>query len=245
MWDQFNKQNLAYSFKGPIWQLLKNTGTWIPCFSLSVTTLAPSTLFHSLRTTTGSNIWPLCSGHALRHFKQTQHGLLSFPLQSTDGQSKSCHRHLKSRNAHAKLFASCHKRPMNLYTKFCLLNWFHMRWSAIWASLIRYSVLQAWLDPVGSFNEDETGRGDLWPSNWQSPLSPRRFLSHDCHVIIVLLFGPIRAQLTFCGYPHVSTSSSSMSIAATRICRYLQIWIQELAILKQSQTQKLAILPYP
>ena len=23
MWDQFNKQNLAYSFKGPIWQLLK------------------------------------------------------------------------------------------------------------------------------------------------------------------------------------------------------------------------------
>ena len=36
--------------------------------------------------------------------------------------------------------------PLNLYTKFCLLNWFHMRWSAIGASLIWYSLRQAWLD---------------------------------------------------------------------------------------------------
>ena len=31
--------------------------------------------------------------------------------------------------------ASCHMGPMNLYTKFCLLNWSHMQWSATGDSL--------------------------------------------------------------------------------------------------------------
>ena len=47
----------------------KNFGTRIPCFSLSVTTLVVSIWFHNLRTITGSNVWPLCSAHALRHLQ--------------------------------------------------------------------------------------------------------------------------------------------------------------------------------
>ena len=58
-------------------------------------------------------------------------------------------------------------------------------------------------------------------------------LSVCCHVIIMQSFGPIRARLTFCSYPHVSMSSSSMLITVTRRCQCLQIWIQKFAILKQ------------
>ena len=47
----------------------KTFGTWIPCISLSVTTLVLSIWFHNLRTTSGSSFWPLCSAHALRHFQ--------------------------------------------------------------------------------------------------------------------------------------------------------------------------------
>ena len=49
--------------------------------------------------------------------------------------------------------------------------------------------------------------------------------------------GPITDRLTFCGYPQVSMSSSSMLIAATGRCRWLLIWIREFATLKQSQSQ--------
>ena len=47
----------------------KNFGTRIPCFSLPVTSLVLSIWFHNLRTITGSNVWLLCSAHALRHFQ--------------------------------------------------------------------------------------------------------------------------------------------------------------------------------
>ena len=33
MWDQFTNQILVvYRFRAPVWQLAKNSGTWIPCF---------------------------------------------------------------------------------------------------------------------------------------------------------------------------------------------------------------------
>ena len=47
----------------------ENFGKWIPCFSLSATTLSQSIWFHNLHATTGSNFWPLCSTHAVRHFQ--------------------------------------------------------------------------------------------------------------------------------------------------------------------------------
>ena len=86
-------------------------------------------------------------------------------------------------------------------------------------------------------NADRTGRGDLWAITWLPLFTPRRFLSRGHHVIVMWLFWPIRARLTFFGYPHVSMSSTSMFIAATGRCRYLQIWILELAIPRQSQSQ--------
>ena len=64
-------------------------------------------------------------------------------------------------------------------------------------------------------------------------------LSVCCHMFIMWLFGPVRAQLMLCGYPHVSVLllSSSMLITATGRWQCVQIWIWESAILKQSQSQ--------
>ena len=84
----------------------------------------------------------------------------------------------------------------------------------------------------GPLNEDKIGCGHLWAINWLPPLTPWHLLSHDHCMIIMWLFGPIRAQLTFCSYPHVSMSSSSTLITATRRCWCLQIWLREFMILK-------------
>ena len=43
------------------------------------------------------------------------------------------------------MFASCHMGSMNLYTKFCLLNWSHIQWGA---SKLWHSLCQAWLGHV-------------------------------------------------------------------------------------------------
>ena len=85
-------------------------------------------------------------------------------------------------------------------------------------------------------NKDKIVCDNLWAVNWLPRFTPWHLLSCDHHVIIMWLFGPIRTRLTFCGHPHVSMSSSSMLITATK-CRCLQIWIQECAMLKQSQLQ--------
>ena len=61
----------------------KNFGTWISCFSLSVTTLTLSTLFHNLCTATGNNFWPLCFAHVQRHLQAILspiYGLI-YPMQ--------------------------------------------------------------------------------------------------------------------------------------------------------------------
>ena len=86
-------------------------------------------------------------------------------------------------------------------------------------------------------NEDKSRRGDLWAINRLPRLTSRPLLSRDSHVIIIGLFGPVTARLTFCGYPHMSMSSSSMLIAVTGRCWCLQIRIRRFAILKQSQSQ--------
>ena len=80
MMDRFNKHNLVHRFMDPIWRLAKNFGTWIPCFSLWVTTFAPWIWFHNLRTITGSNVWPLCSAHALGHSQAGSAQLAILPL---------------------------------------------------------------------------------------------------------------------------------------------------------------------
>ena len=133
-----------------------------------------------------------------------------------------------------KVFAHCHMGPMNLYTKFCLLNWSHMWWSAIGTSLGWHSVHSLIMSAL--LNEDSDmvicGQSIDW-------------LSVCHHMTIMWLFGPIRAWLTFCGNPHVSVSSSSMLITVNGRCWCLQIWIQEFAILKQPITAQLAILPPP
>ena len=70
MWGQLNKQNLVYKFMGTIWQLNNKTtqrkktrfGTWIPSFFVVALSDNPCSvdLIYSLRTSTGSNFWPLC-----------------------------------------------------------------------------------------------------------------------------------------------------------------------------------------
>ena len=70
----------------------------------------------------------------------------------------------------------------------------------------------------------QVGRGDMWAITWLLRLTPR-----SRHVIILWLFGPIRARLKFCGYPPMSMSSSPMLISATRRCRCVQIWPREFA----------------
>ena len=84
----------------------------------------------------------------------------------------------------AKVYVSCHKGPMNLYTKFCLLNWFRTRWWAIGASLIWYSVRQPWLNHVCCFKRRKIGHVDLWAVNRLPQLTPQHLLSPDCVVII-------------------------------------------------------------
>ena len=73
------QQQLCIHVQGPHTTTRNNPGTWMSCFSLSVTTLALSIWFHSLRTTTGSNFWPLCSALALQYF-QVQHNWWFFAL---------------------------------------------------------------------------------------------------------------------------------------------------------------------
>ena len=92
--------------------------------------------------------------------------------------------------------------------------------------------------PSVLLNEDKNARGDLWVTNWLLRLTLRRLLSRDRHVITMWLFGPIRARLTFCAYPHVSLSRSSMLNAATGRRRCSQIWIRDFAILKENQSQR-------
>ena len=121
---------------------------------------------------------------------------------------------------------------MNLYPKFCLLNCSHKRWSAVGIMCARLGSIMSALE-----NADKIGRVDLWAIHWLPRLTHRRLLSRDRHVILMRLFGPIRARLTFYGYPRVSMSSSSMLIAATGRCRWLLIWIREFATLKQNQSQ--------
>ena len=123
--------------------------------------------------------------------------------------------------------------PPPLYITFRLLHWSHMRWSMTGAYLIWYSVRPTWLDLFALLNEDKLGHDDLRAIN----RLPRRLVSRARRLVIVWLFGPIRARLTFCGYPHVSMPSSSMLIAATGRCRCLQIWL-EFRTLKQSQSQR-------
>ena len=91
--------------------------------------------------------------------------------------------------------------------------------------------------PSVLLNEDKIGRGDLWVTNWLFRVTLRRLLSRDRHVITMWLFGPIRARLTFCAYPHVSLSRSSMLNAATGRRRCSQIWIRDFATLKENQSQ--------
>ena len=89
MWDQFDKQNLVYRFMGPLMTACNKKkqqkkphtfGKWIPCFSLTVTTLALSIWIHkSTRYYRKQNFWPLGSTHALRHFKQAQDKWRSSP----------------------------------------------------------------------------------------------------------------------------------------------------------------------
>ena len=50
-----------------------------------------------------------------------------------------------------KFSANSHMGPVNLNTKFCLLNWSHLRWPAIGASSIWHSVRRVWLDRVYCF----------------------------------------------------------------------------------------------
>ena len=54
-------------------------------------------------------------------------------------------------------------------------------------------------------DEDRTGRGDLWAINGLPGLTPQRLLACD-HFMIVWINE--RAWMAFCGYPHLSLSSS-------------------------------------
>ena len=151
----------------------------------------------------------------------------------------SCHWEQKKNRTHVpKFLLVAIMGPVNRYTKFCLLNWFQMWWSATRASLtydflcVRHGSITPAL-----LNENKFGHGYLWAINWLPWLMPRCLLLCDCYMIIMTLSGSIRAQLMVCGYPHVSISSSSMLTAATGICQCLQIWIREFTILKQSLSQ--------
>ena len=119
----------------------------------------------------------------------------------------------------------------------CSWNWSHMWWSVTVASLMWYSVYQAWSDHIALLNEEKIGQSDLRAIHWLPQLMPLRLLSNDHHMTIIRLFGSIRAQLMFCSYPHVSVPSLSMLITANGVYWCLHIWIQEFAILKQSQSQ--------
>ena len=115
------------------------------------------------------------------------------------------------------------------YTKFCFLNWSDMRDQRL--GPVQHGILCVRHVSITSLfffllffqNEDKIGRGGLWTIK----CLPGSLLSWDGHVIVMWLFGPIRARLTFCGYRHVSMSSLFMLIAATGRCRCLQIWIRE------------------
>ena len=75
VWDQFNKQSLIYKFMNSVFFA-----------SLSMSTLALSILFHSLRITAGSNAWPLCSMQAVLHFQSdsVQSAILPPPYIAMD-----------------------------------------------------------------------------------------------------------------------------------------------------------------
>ena len=80
MWDQFNKQNLVYRFKGPLWQLAKTLALEFCVFrsrwqlllcqaDFTVCTLLPAAIF-----------LPLCSMHAWQHFHAGLAQLVTLPL---------------------------------------------------------------------------------------------------------------------------------------------------------------------
>ena len=72
---------------------------------------------------------------------------------------------------------------MNLYTKFCLLNWSFMRWSVLGTSFIGYPVHQAQLHYTCSFNWRQNRM--CWAAiNWLPRLTPWHLLSHNHHVIV-------------------------------------------------------------
>ena len=79
MWNQFNKEHMVYRCTGPIRQPAKILDTWVPCFSFSVITLALSTRFHNLRTTTGSNFDRCAPRMRYDTSQQAQHSWRSFP----------------------------------------------------------------------------------------------------------------------------------------------------------------------
>ena len=70
--------------------------------------------------------------------------------------------------------------PMNLHTKFCLLNWYHMRWSAAGTSITWILCIKHGSITSALFSEDKVGRRDLWAVNrlprFTSALSSRDHL---------------------------------------------------------------------
>ena len=89
------------------------------------------------------------------------------------------------------VFFSVNMGPVNLSTMLCLLNWLHVRSSAIEASFIAYSVRQACLDHVCSFKQRQTRWSRLrlkmdvvmWAINLLPRLTPQRLLSRAQHTI--------------------------------------------------------------
>ena len=126
---------------------------------------------------------------------------------------------------------------MKLQNKLSLLNLSHIQWSEIGASLIWYFGHHTYLNHVCCFK---------WRQNWTAiDWLPRHLLSNDHHVIIMWSFGLTRAQLTFCGYCHVSMSSSLMLVAATSRSWCFQVVYWSLCIRAKPFIAKLVILPSP
>ena len=115
----------------------------------------------------------------------------SAQIVNSDRQSNSCHWQLKTWNSCAKVFASCHMGPMNMYTKF--VCWTgptcgdQRLWQASYSGMA-WSHLLFWMKT----KSDVLICGQL---------SLTDCLGACCHVIIMWLSGLIRARRTFCGYP--------------------------------------------
>ena len=151
----------------------------------------------------------------------------------------------KRKNSRAEVFASCLWGPWICILSF--VSWTGRRCGDQRLGPVQCGILCVRQSKMASAlsNDDKIGHGGLWVINWMPRFTPRRLLSRERHVIIMWLFGLIKARLTLCNYPQVSLSSSSMLIAATGRCLWLLIWIREFATLKQPIAAQLAILPPP